>query len=506
MANDHGLDFDKIRHALGAGLSARGRHAGRRLRRRAVPVQGHHAAGGVHRQPVRPRACGHAGERGPAALSGQPARAQYDLATLRVGILGMAFKAESDDIRSSLSYKLKHILEFRCKEVLCTDPYVTDDPSLVPLEAVLAQADMLIIGAPHSSTPTWSPTSRSSTCGTCAGTVCACEHRGLGDHPGLSGGRCAAARPRPDLRRHPVRARGADHRRQPTTTTRSRWPTNTRRKSRGSRSWSTPTAGGRRTRSGTGSITPTARSRSSRWPTAATTRRQIDDLARLVDRGVAVAAASRYTAGGQQVGGPRFKSLLSRGAGLIAGAVRPGRHPRRDEQLQGLQHRLRPRGRHRQPDRLRDRSGTDGQGPPAAAPGRRDPDGLARSHDRQVQLRHGRLRAALPVVVLLRLRAEADARAAAERSGQRVVANRQLRQPIESSRRAGNVVRHVAAEGSGHRLGRLHRRLCRRGVARARLQRRRHRQLLEVRQGRRRATTTTRTTTSSRAMSAISSC
>jgi dolichol-phosphate mannosyltransferase len=43
--------------------------------------------------------------------------------------------------------------------------------------------------------------------------------------------------------------------------------------------------------------------------------RQIDDLARLVDRGVVVAAASRYMPGGQQVGGPRFKRLLSRWAG-----------------------------------------------------------------------------------------------------------------------------------------------------------------------------------------------
>ncbi|MGY2874214.1 dolichol-phosphate mannosyltransferase [Marmoricola sp. URHA0025 HA25] len=43
--------------------------------------------------------------------------------------------------------------------------------------------------------------------------------------------------------------------------------------------------------------------------------RQIDDLARLVNRGVVVAAASRYSAGGQQVGGPLFKGLLSRGAG-----------------------------------------------------------------------------------------------------------------------------------------------------------------------------------------------
>jgi dolichol-phosphate mannosyltransferase len=43
--------------------------------------------------------------------------------------------------------------------------------------------------------------------------------------------------------------------------------------------------------------------------------RQIDDLARLVERGVAVAAASRYMPGGQQVGGPKLKRLLSRSAG-----------------------------------------------------------------------------------------------------------------------------------------------------------------------------------------------
>ena len=44
--------------------------------------------------------------------------------------------------------------------------------------------------------------------------------------------------------------------------------------------------------------------------------RQIDDLTRLVERGVVVAAASRYGPGGQQVGGPALKSLLSRLAGL----------------------------------------------------------------------------------------------------------------------------------------------------------------------------------------------
>jgi len=43
---------------------------------------------------------------------------------------------------------------------------------------------------------------------------------------------------------------------------------------------------------------------------------QIDSLVRLVERGVVVAAASRYMRGGQQIGGPAFKGLLSRMAGL----------------------------------------------------------------------------------------------------------------------------------------------------------------------------------------------
>ena len=42
---------------------------------------------------------------------------------------------------------------------------------------------------------------------------------------------------------------------------------------------------------------------------------QIDDLARLVERGVVVACASRYSHGGQQVGGPWLKGTLSRLAG-----------------------------------------------------------------------------------------------------------------------------------------------------------------------------------------------
>jgi glycosyltransferase involved in cell wall biosynthesis len=45
--------------------------------------------------------------------------------------------------------------------------------------------------------------------------------------------------------------------------------------------------------------------------------RAIQDLSNLVSRGVAVACASRYMSGGQQIGGPRFKRFLSKTAGRI---------------------------------------------------------------------------------------------------------------------------------------------------------------------------------------------
>jgi UDP-N-acetyl-D-mannosaminuronic acid dehydrogenase len=70
------------------------------------------------------------------------------LAGCSVGILGMAFKGDSDDPRSSLSYKLRKLAQFKGATVRCTDPYV-QDPSLLTVEDVLAQSELLVIGAPH---------------------------------------------------------------------------------------------------------------------------------------------------------------------------------------------------------------------------------------------------------------------------------------------------------------------------------------------------------------------
>lgn len=74
---------------------------------------------------------------------------KYDLSKLKVGILGAAFKGESDDIRSSLSYKLKKILEFKANKVFMTDPYVSVDPTLVTLEEIIKNSDILVLAAPH---------------------------------------------------------------------------------------------------------------------------------------------------------------------------------------------------------------------------------------------------------------------------------------------------------------------------------------------------------------------
>jgi UDP-N-acetyl-D-mannosaminuronic acid dehydrogenase len=78
-------------------------------------------------------------------------RNRYDLGKMTVGLLGMAFKSEIDDIRASLSYKFKKVLNAYAHEVLTTDPFVTADPDLLPFDEVVARSDVLILCTPHNS-------------------------------------------------------------------------------------------------------------------------------------------------------------------------------------------------------------------------------------------------------------------------------------------------------------------------------------------------------------------
>ena len=149
IANDLGLDYARIREAMmqdyprAADLPSAGFAAGPCLFKDTMQLAS--VTGGAF-------ALGHSAMLVNEGLPDYLVRrmeANHDLGVLTVGILGMAFKAESDDRRSSLSYRLKRVLAFRCRRVLTTDPYVSDDADLLPLDRVLAESDLLVVGAPH---------------------------------------------------------------------------------------------------------------------------------------------------------------------------------------------------------------------------------------------------------------------------------------------------------------------------------------------------------------------
>ena len=149
MANDRGLDFERIRQGLALDYP----------RAADMPGAGFSAGPCLFKDTMQLAAFNNnnfaLGHTAMAINEGLPlylvARLEqrFDLSAMTVGVLGMAFKGGSDDVRSSLSYKLKRLLAFKADRVLCTDPYVTTDPDLTPLAVVLAEADLLIIAAPH---------------------------------------------------------------------------------------------------------------------------------------------------------------------------------------------------------------------------------------------------------------------------------------------------------------------------------------------------------------------
>ncbi len=65
----------------------------------------------------------------------------------KIGVMGLAFKADNDDIRESLSFKVKKLLEMKMAEVLVTDEFV---PGTMPLRKFIKDCDGIILGVPHS--------------------------------------------------------------------------------------------------------------------------------------------------------------------------------------------------------------------------------------------------------------------------------------------------------------------------------------------------------------------
>src|SRR5690348_15588547 len=149
MANDRGLDFERIRKGLSQDYP----------RAADMPGAGFAAGPCLFKDTMQLAAFNNnqfaLGHTAMTINEGLPLylvhrlEQRFDLSSMTVGILGMAFKGESDDIRSSLSYKLKRVLEFKADAVLCADPYVTVDPTLLPQQEVIARSDLLIIATPH---------------------------------------------------------------------------------------------------------------------------------------------------------------------------------------------------------------------------------------------------------------------------------------------------------------------------------------------------------------------
>jgi len=76
-------------------------------------------------------------------------KSQHPLAEQTVGILGLAFKADNDDRRDSLAFKLRKLLRLEARRTLCHDPYVAD-PEVEPLAKVIEESDVLVVATPHS--------------------------------------------------------------------------------------------------------------------------------------------------------------------------------------------------------------------------------------------------------------------------------------------------------------------------------------------------------------------
>ena len=267
---------------------------------------------------------------------------------MTVGLLGMAFKAESDDIRSSLSYKLKRLLQAQGRPGAVHRPLRDRRRrTSTPLDVVLEQADLLVVGAPHRAYAVAGP----DRCPVRRHLERAARRARLRDAPRISvvvpcynegdditgfldqlfdsitmPCEVLAVYDSPDDTTLPHLESYADKdpRLVPTLNTYGPGP------------GQCPKLGLDHAEADIIVVT---------MADGSDDPQQVEALARLVERGVVVAAASRYVKGGQQVGGPFLKRIMSRRRRAVALLVRPGRHPRRHELLQGLRPRLRAPGR-----------------------------------------------------------------------------------------------------------------------------------------------------------------
>ena len=149
IAANFGVDYDRVRNAM---IDGYGRAA-------ALPTAGFAAGPCLLKDTMQLAAfnnnnflLGHAAmmiNEGLPNFIVENLRKKYDLSKTHVGILGMAFKADIDDIRDSLSFKLGKILRFHGAKVYYSDEYAKN-PDFVSKEELIKKSEVVIVAVPHS--------------------------------------------------------------------------------------------------------------------------------------------------------------------------------------------------------------------------------------------------------------------------------------------------------------------------------------------------------------------
>lgn len=149
ISNNFGVDYDRVRYAMRQGYE----------RALSVPGAGFAAGPCLLKDTMQLSAfngnnflLGHAAmmiNEGLPNFIVENLRKKYDLTKMKVGILGMAFKADIDDIRDSLSFKLGKILRFHGTEVYYSDEFVTNQ-DFVTKEELIKSSQVIIVAVPHS--------------------------------------------------------------------------------------------------------------------------------------------------------------------------------------------------------------------------------------------------------------------------------------------------------------------------------------------------------------------
>jgi UDP-N-acetyl-D-mannosaminuronic acid dehydrogenase len=149
ISHNFGVDYDKVRNALKIGYE----------RAATLPNAGFAAGPCLLKDTMQLSAfnsnnflLGHAAmmiNEGLPNFIVEDLRRRYNLSKTKVGILGMAFKADIDDIRDSLSYKLGKILRFYGAKVYYSDEYVKDS-DFVSKDDLIKSSEVIIVAVPHS--------------------------------------------------------------------------------------------------------------------------------------------------------------------------------------------------------------------------------------------------------------------------------------------------------------------------------------------------------------------